>query len=68
MLSPLTKERLGEMRRCFRNWNGSAVMEGAFIELLSEVERLNGEAAEVRRLSLELYTETTGPAIERARR
>lgn len=34
---------------------------------LTEIERLNDQAAKVRKLSLALYTETTNPAIERAK-
>lgn len=33
---------------------------------LGEIERLNEEANKVRKLSLQLYTVTTGPAVARA--
>ena len=35
------------------------------LEAADEIERLRAEADRVRRLSLELYTETTGPAVRR---
>lgn len=35
----MTPEKLAEYERCYRNWNGTSVMEGAFKELLEEVTR-----------------------------
>lgn len=34
----MTPEKLDQMERCYRQWNGSAVMEGAFKELLGEAK------------------------------
>jgi hypothetical protein len=39
----MTPEKLAQMERCYRNWNGTAVMEGAFKELLVEVSFLTSE-------------------------
>lgn len=36
----MTEEQLAEYERCYRNWNGTSVMEGAFANLLSEVLQL----------------------------
>jgi hypothetical protein len=44
----MSPDRLAQMGRCYRQWNGSAVMEGAFAELLAEVMRLRAEAVESR--------------------
>lgn len=40
---------------------------GMYRGAADEIERLRAEAAETRRLSLELYTVTTGPAVARAK-
>lgn len=36
----MTPEKLALYEKCYRNWNGTSVMESAFKELLSEVARL----------------------------
>lgn len=39
----MTPEKLALFEKCYRNWNGTSVMEGAFRELLLEVRRLEAE-------------------------
>lgn len=41
----MSAETLDQMERCYKNWNGSAVMEAAFSKLLAEVKRLRTKAA-----------------------
>jgi hypothetical protein len=36
----MTPEKVALFEKCYRNWNGTSVMEGAFKELLAEVNRL----------------------------
>lgn len=36
----MTEEQLSDYERCYRNWNGTSVMEGAFANLLSEIHQL----------------------------
>lgn len=34
----MTPEKLALFEKCYRNWNGTSLMQGAFAELLAEVK------------------------------
>ena len=40
-------EKLALFEKCYRNWNGTSVMEGAFKELLGECGRLRAALTEI---------------------
>ena len=61
---PTVEEIIADRKK--HGWLSQIPSEPAITALLAEIERLNNEAAETRRLSLELYTATTGPAVHRA--
>lgn len=60
---PVMSDLIERLRKFDHDFHVPAAL---LLEAANEIEHLNAEAAEMRRLSLELYTATTGPAVRRA--
>lgn len=56
-------EKLALFEKCYRNWNGTSVMEGAFKELLGEVQLMTARAANAERLILDNKPRTAIAAL-----